>query len=81
MKRTTIVADEGLLLEIRQLAEDQNHSVSDVIQEALREYLKNRRAKRGKISFIAVGNSGRSDVSERAEEILQADANREKGWM
>ena len=28
---------------------------------------------RGEPGFIAVGSSGRSDVSERAEEILRAD--------
>lgn len=81
MKRTTIVADEGLLLEIKQLAEEQEHSVSDVIQEALRAYVKSRRgAKRGRISFAAAGQSGHADVSERAEEILESDADRRRGW-
>lgn len=81
MKRTTIVADEGLLLEIKQLAEEQDHSVSDVIQEALREYVKSRRSpKRGKISFVAAGQSQHTDISERAEEILESDAERSRGW-
>lgn len=81
MKRTTIVADEGLLLEIKQLAEEENHSVSEVIQEALREYVASRRqARRGMISFLASGKSGCTDVSEKAEEILEADADRREGW-
>ena len=81
MKRTTIVADEGLLLEIKQLAEEQEHSVSDVIQEALQAYVKSRRrAKRGRISFAGAGQSGHADVSERAEEILESDADLRRGW-
>ncbi len=77
MKRTTIVADEGLLLEIKQLAEEEDHSVSDVIQEALRQYVRTkRRTKRSKISFVAAGQSGHADVSERVEEILESDAER-----
>lgn len=81
MKRTTIIADEGLLLEIKQLAEEQEHSVSDVIQEALREYVKSRRrARRGRISFAGAGHSGHADVSETAEEILESGADRGRGW-
>lgn len=77
MKRTTIVADEGLLLEIKQLAEQQNESISEVIQAALGEYVRRRRpAKRGTISFVAAGRSGHAEVSERVEEILESDARR-----
>ncbi len=80
MKRTTIVAHQGLLLEIKQLAEEQEQSVSDVIQEALRAYVKSRRrAKRGKISFLSAGQSGHADVSERAVEILEPDVDRAAG--
>ena len=80
MKRTTIVVEEGLLLEIKQIAEEENHSVSDVIQDALREYVRSKRqAKRGRISFVGTGHSGRADISEKAEEILEVDI-RQNGW-
>lgn len=81
MKRTTIVAEEGLLLEVKQVAYEQGRSVSDVVQEALAEYVKSRRhAKRGKISFIGAGHSGQSDISEKAEDILESDTKRNGGW-
>ncbi len=81
MKRTTIVAEEGLLLEVKQVAYEQGRSVSDVVQEALAEYVKSRRrAKRGKISFIGAGLSGQSDISEKAEDILESDIKRNGGW-
>ena len=81
MKRTTIVADEELLLEIKRLAEEQHHRVSDVVHDALREYVSSRRgAKRGKISFAGAGRSGHTDISERAEDILESDVDRGGGW-
>ncbi|MBI4321740.1 MAG: CopG family transcriptional regulator [Chloroflexi bacterium] len=81
MKRTTILADESTLLEIKQLAEEQEQSVSDVIREALSEYVATRRKpERGHISFIGAGRSGRTDISERAEEILQDAVKPHEGW-
>ncbi|MDO8670354.1 MAG: type II toxin-antitoxin system VapB family antitoxin [Dehalococcoidia bacterium] len=81
MKRTTIVADEELLLEVKQIASEENHSVSDVIQEALREYVKSKRqSKCGRISFVGAGRSNRADISEKAEEILEEDIRQTGGW-
>lgn len=39
MKRTTIMVEEKLLYEIKQLAEQQNKSASNVIREALAMYV------------------------------------------
>lgn len=81
MKRTTIVADEELLLEVKQIASEEDQSVSEVIQEALREYVKSKRqSKRGRISFVGAGRSNRADISEKAEEILAEDIRRTGGW-
>ncbi len=32
------------------------------------------------LSLAGIGRSGRSDVSERAEEILEAEINKREGW-
>ncbi|MDX1520281.1 MAG: CopG family transcriptional regulator [Anaerolineae bacterium] len=39
MKRTTIMVDETLIYEIKQLAEQQNKSTASVIREALAQYV------------------------------------------
>ncbi len=80
MKRTTILLDESLLLDIQQLAEEENTTASRVIREALAEYVAVRRKPRPRLSFQAIGDSGQGDVSERAEEILAEDARPPEGW-
>ena len=70
MKRTTIVADESLFLELKHRAKREGRTVSEVIHEALEDYL--RRGEKKKIlSFVGAGRSGRSDISEKSEEILK----------
>lgn len=70
MKRTTIVADERLLLELKHQAKREGRPFSELVREALAEYL--RRGKRKKtLSFVGAGRSGRRDVSEKSEEILE----------
>jgi predicted transcriptional regulator len=39
MKRTTIMADESLILEAKHLAEQEGRTFNAVVQDALREYL------------------------------------------
>ena len=80
MKRTTIQAEEGLLLELEQLAYRQGTSTSKVVREALAEYVVRHREETKLPSFSAVASSGRRDVSERAEEILEEDVERSSGW-
>jgi len=70
MKRTTIFVDEKLINEIRQISKDENKSVSEVLREAMENYIKQKRQKKKKISFIGIGSSGRSDIAERHEELL-----------
>ncbi len=80
MKRTTILADEALLLETKQLAEETGRSFTEIVHEALRDYLKTHRRQRKPISFAGIGRSGRTDVSEAAEEILREDSDKAAGW-
>jgi metal-responsive CopG/Arc/MetJ family transcriptional regulator len=69
MKRSTIFIDEELEEDIKHVAKIKGKKVSQVIREALKEYIeKNRRKK--KLSFIGIGKSGRKDVSETYEERL-----------
>src|SRR5437868_14914908 len=82
MKRTTILVDEGLLVEARQLAAQQGMTFTAVVQEALRAYIAAHRPQRH-ISFIGMGCSGQPPVDlrdGRDEEILAAEIDPIYGW-
>lgn len=72
MKRTTILADEDLLLRLRLIAKRRRVGTSAVIREALAEYVaKAEPDKRPRaFSFIAMGDSGHTDTGKRAKEIV-----------
>jgi metal-responsive CopG/Arc/MetJ family transcriptional regulator len=70
MKRTTVFADEELLRKLRQIAKRENSTVSEVTRKALVEYVSRRRAKRSRLSLVGIGRSGRKDVAERSERLL-----------
>ena len=80
MKRTTIQADEGLLLELQQLAYKQGKTTSRVVREALAEYVVRHRQETKLPSFFGIGASGRGDISRRVEEILTEDVQQPGGW-
>ena len=80
MKRTTVLADEGLLLELKLQARREERSVSDLVRDALQEYLRTHRTSVKRLSFYSMGTSGETDVAERAEEILAREIKRESGW-
>ena len=69
MKRTTILADESVLLELKHLAKQEDRPVSELVREALANYCAQPRPQR-KLGFVGAGRSGRKDVSGRDEEIL-----------
>lgn len=73
MKRTTIVADESLLLELKHRAKREGRTVSELIREALESYSRySRRSKKTRtLSFVGAGRSGRNDISEKSKEILE----------
>jgi len=85
MKRTTIMADEDTLLELKAIAHQQGKSTSQVVREALAEYVVTRRTERHYknplLALVGLGESdGETNVSERAEEILAAEIDPIRGW-
>jgi len=70
MKRTTVFADEDLINEIKEISEEENRSMAEIIREAMVNYIKQKRQKRKGLSFIGIGKSGRKDIAERHEELL-----------
>lgn len=70
MKRTTIFADDNLINEIKEISKEENRSVADILREAMQDYIKQKRHKKKRISFIGIGSSGRRDIAERHEELL-----------
>lgn len=71
MKRTTIFAEDYLLDELKCLARKQKTSVATIVREALVSYLAvNRPEQPEELSFIAIGESGETDIAERHEELL-----------
>ena len=71
MKRTTILADEELLCEAKELAAEQGITFTALVQQALRNYLAIYRLPRH-ISFAGIGRSGGSSTPEEMDEILIA---------
>lgn len=68
MKRTTIFIEEGIERELRLVARRRGSSVAAVVRRAIaREVAAEARPP---LSFIGIGDSGRSDVAERHEEFL-----------
>lgn len=75
MLRTTVYIEDDIALAIRQLAETQKRSQADIIRDALRKYVKQtKRQGRPPLSGIGAYHSGRSDVSDKAEELLKKAA-------
>jgi hypothetical protein len=70
MKRTTIKLPDDLDLKLRLEAKRRGSTISEVTREAIAEHLGGspRRLRGAK-----AGRSGRSDVSERIEQILRAE--------
>lgn len=70
MKRTSILADESVLLELKHLAKQEGRPVSELVREALATYCAQPRPKKT-LGFVGAGRSGRKDVSRRDEELLR----------
>jgi hypothetical protein len=71
MKRTTVFVDETTERDLQALARRQGRPVASLVREALDGYV-NREARKGRnrLRFANIGDSGRSDVAERHEELL-----------
>ena len=71
MARTTIILDDDLLLEVRQVANTNKTTIRTVVEEALRSYLEKVRPPNNSLpSFVGMVDYGRGDLSSRDEEIL-----------
>jgi hypothetical protein len=69
--------ESELLLEIKQLARASGVTAASIIRDALEQYLERKRTTR-KLSFTAIGRSGRRTVSKNAEAILRRHAKRRR---
>ena len=79
MKRTIILVDEELLLEARQVGVREGKTLTDVIREALTNYVAAHRAGR-RLSFVDMGNSGDPGLAHQTDEILSAETDPIDGW-
>ena len=69
MKRTTVKISDALDARLRHEAERRGTTIADISREALEAYFGNPDLRRS-FGAAGAGRSGRSDVSERIEEIL-----------
>jgi predicted transcriptional regulator len=76
MVKTTVYLDSHIALSLRQIAESQGRSQAELIRDALESYT--RKHKRPKLPGIGEFDSGRTDTSERADEILKRAAKQGK---
>ncbi|MGI8678188.1 MAG: CopG family transcriptional regulator [Jatrophihabitans sp.] len=72
MKRTTLKISDALDARLRHEAERRNRTISEISREALEAYFGEPSGRRS-LRAAAAGRSGRSDVSERIEDILAAE--------
>ena len=79
MARTTILLDDDLLLEVKQMARARGLTVTEVVREALEASLK-RQSRPPVLSFTGVGRSGRRSISKDAEKALRRKVDRREGW-
>ena len=74
MVKTTVYLDTNVVLTLRRMAESQGKSQAELIRDALETYT--RRSKRPKLPGIGEFDSGHTDTSSRADEILRQAAKR-----
>ena len=70
MRRTTVKLPDDLDARLRHEAQRRGVTIADVTRAALEEHLGGGRRK---LRAKGAGRSGRSDISERIEEILAAE--------
>jgi plasmid stability protein len=75
--KLTFDLDPDTALKLRAMAQAQGRSVEDLVAEVLSEHAS--KYKRPRIPGIGKYDSGETDISERAEEILTEAAKR-GGW-
>lgn len=79
MIRTTVYVDEDVAVALRHRAAVEGRSQAELIREALRKYVEDlEQPERPPIVGIGRHRSGRTDVSERAEELLRRAARKRR---
>ena len=73
MKRTTVKLPDDLDARLRHEAERRGMTVSELTREAIASHLGHGEGRR-RFGAAAAGHSGRSDISDRIEEILRSEA-------
>ena len=74
MHRTTIFLDQPLLRRLRAAAQREGRSVAALVRDALTAYLEGGRPGTRLPSITGQFAGGRSDTSERLNDLLRADA-------
>jgi hypothetical protein len=85
MKRTTVLAEESLLLDAQHLAKQMGVTFTDVVREALAEYVANHRPRRQALSFEGIARRGpdagdNRPLAERLDQALRAGVTAPGGW-
>jgi predicted transcriptional regulator len=73
MQRTTVKLSDDLDARLRHEAQRRGTTIAEITRTALEAHLGGGGARRT-LSAAAAGRSGRSDVSERVEEIIRAES-------
>ena len=74
MIKTTVYLDTDVVLSLRRMAESEGRSQAELIRDALQSYT--RKAKKPRLPGVGEFDSGHTDTSERADEILKRAAKR-----
>lgn len=86
MKRTTIMVEEQLLYQIKQIAQQQSSSMAEVIREALSSYVTEKHNQNPPanplLSLVGLGESAEpTDVANGGDEaLLKAAVDPIRGW-
>lgn len=67
--KTTVYLTEREYSRLKELAREQNRPAAELVREAVADYAR-RQGQRRPPASLGVGRSGRGDLGERAEELL-----------
>lgn len=70
MQKTTVYLEEDAYRRLKQIARARRLPPAEMVREAVAEYTA-RHAPRHKARSVGAGNSGRRDLAQRAEELLE----------
>ena len=69
VQKTTVYLGDADYRRLKAIARELGRPPAALVREAVAEFAR-KHAVRKKLRFVGVGRSGRSDISERAEELL-----------